>query len=109
MSQGTRYRYCACHGKEANEKSESADEPIDEINAYFDGRYVCAAEAAYRIFGFPIHHRSILVERLPFHLPGQRNCTFRSDGSLEEVAEKEKERLRKLEAYFLLNQTDKHA
>ncbi|XP_074356501.1 uncharacterized protein LOC141696230 [Apium graveolens] len=33
--------------------------PIDEINAYFDGRYIYASEAAYRIFGFPIHSRQL--------------------------------------------------
>lgn len=32
---------------------------VDEINAYFDGRYIFASEAAYRIFGCSIHYRSI--------------------------------------------------
>ncbi|XP_074322893.1 uncharacterized protein LOC141659866 [Apium graveolens] len=82
---------------------------IDEIQAYFDGRYICGAESAYRIFGFPIHHRILSVERLPFHLPGQRNCTFRANESLGKVAEREKERLSKLEAFFLLNRNDSNA
>ncbi|WOH00400.1 hypothetical protein DCAR_0519759 [Daucus carota subsp. sativus] len=55
-------------------QNNSAAEVVDEIQAYFDGRYVCGSEAAYRIFGFPIHHRTLSVERLPFHLPGQKSC-----------------------------------
>ena len=50
--------------------------PVDKIQQYFDGRYICGAEYAYRTFGFDIHHRSISVKRLPFHLPGKRPCTF---------------------------------
>lgn len=32
--------------------------PVDEIKQYLDGRYVCVAEAAHRIFGFHIHYRN---------------------------------------------------
>ncbi|WOH01927.1 hypothetical protein DCAR_0521313 [Daucus carota subsp. sativus] len=59
-------------GRRKRKQNESTDQPVDEIQAYFDGRYVCGAEAAYRIFGFPIHHRTLSVERLPFHLPGNQ-------------------------------------
>ncbi|WOH02486.1 hypothetical protein DCAR_0521875 [Daucus carota subsp. sativus] len=52
----------------------SKDSPVDEINQYFDGRYICACEAAYRIFGFNIHYRTHSVQRLSFHLPGERSC-----------------------------------
>lgn len=96
-------------GRKRKRCDAAVEEPIDEINAYFDGRYVCGAEAAYRIFGFPIHHRTISVERLPFHLPGQKNCTFRANDSLPKVADREKERLSKLEAFFLLNRSNAEA
>ncbi|KAK1351532.1 hypothetical protein POM88_054219 [Heracleum sosnowskyi] len=92
-----------------NRQPQRTDEPVDEIQAYFDGRYVCGAEAAYRIFGFPIHHRTLSVERLLFHLPRQRNCTFDATESLEKVAEREKERLSKLEDFFLSNCNDVNA
>ncbi|XP_074342257.1 uncharacterized protein LOC141679740 [Apium graveolens] len=82
---------------------------IDEINAYFDGRYLCGAESAYRIFGFPIHHRSISVERFPFHLPGDKNCTFRANEMLGKVAAREKNKLSKLEDFFYLNSVDVNA
>ncbi|KAK1365083.1 hypothetical protein POM88_040644 [Heracleum sosnowskyi] len=85
------------------------DECVNEIQAFFDGRYICGSEASYRTFGFQIHHRSISVERLSFHLPGQKNCTFRSNDSLKKVAEREKNKLSKLEAFFKLNITDPNA
>ena len=93
-------------GRRRRPQKQATDQPIDEIQAYFDGRYVCGAEAAYRIFGFPIHHRTLSVERLPFHLPGQKNCTFHAGESLERVVEREKERPSKLEAFFFLNRVD---
>ena len=93
-------------GKKRRTSNLNPDEPVDEIQAYFDGRYICGAESAYRIFGFSIHHRTISVERLPFHLPGLKNCTFHSNQPLEKVAEKEKDKLRKLEAFFLLCASD---
>ncbi|XP_074327851.1 uncharacterized protein LOC141665769 [Apium graveolens] len=87
-------------------RGEERDQCEDKINAYFDGRYLCGAEAAYRIFGFAIHHRSISVERLPFHLPGDKKCTFRANESLHKVAAREKYKLSKLKAFFLLNSED---
>ncbi|XP_074324208.1 uncharacterized protein LOC141661122 [Apium graveolens] len=92
--------------RQANDIDEGG---IDEINAYFDGRYLCGAESAYRIFGFHIHHRSISVERLQFHLPGDKNCTFRANEALGKVAAREKNKFSKLEAFFYLNSVDVNA
>lgn len=94
-------------GNRRNKKANN--DPVDEIQAFFDGRYICGAEAAYRIFGYDIHYRSIAVQRLPYHLPGEKNCTFRSNESLEKVANREKFKKSKLEAFFLLNQVDLNA
>nr|XP_017245432.1 PREDICTED: uncharacterized protein LOC108217092 [Daucus carota subsp. sativus]XP_017245433.1 PREDICTED: uncharacterized protein LOC108217093 [Daucus carota subsp. sativus] len=96
-------------GRRKKKLPQNPDEPVDEIQAYFDGRYVCGAEAAYRIFSFPKHHRTLSVERLPFHLPGQKSCTFHANENLGKVADKEKDRLSKLEALFLLNRSDPNA
>ncbi|XP_074361109.1 uncharacterized protein LOC141701328 [Apium graveolens] len=92
--------------RQANDTDEGG---IDEINAYFDGRYLCGAESTYRIFGFPIHHRSISVERLQFHLPRDKNCTFRANEALGKVAAREKNKFSKLEAFFYLNSVDVNA
>nr|XP_017246302.1 PREDICTED: uncharacterized protein LOC108217905 [Daucus carota subsp. sativus] len=80
-------------GRKKRSSVQNPGEGLDEIDAYFDGRYICGAESAYRIFGFPIHHRTISVERLPFHLPGQKNCTFHSSQPLDKVVDREKNRL----------------
>lgn len=85
------------------------DKNVDEIQAYFDGRYICGAEAAHRIFGFDIHYRSVSVERLSLHLPGGKNCTFRANERLDKIAARERYRLSKLEAYFELNNSDPNA
>lgn len=91
------------------DRTVSADNPVDEIQAFFDGRYICGAEAAFRIFGFDIHHRSISVERLSFHLPGKKNCTFRSNESLKKVVRREENKKSKLEAFSHLNSIDSNA
>lgn len=49
------------------------------------------------------------VQRLSYHLPGQKNCTFRSNESLKNVAKREKFKRSKLEVFFFLNSTDKNA
>ncbi|XP_074323771.1 uncharacterized protein LOC141660683 [Apium graveolens] len=95
--------------KRKRQTNDNDEGGIDEINAYFDGRYLCGAESAYRIFGFPIHHRSISVERLQFHLPGDKNCTFRANEALGKVVAKEKNKFSKLEAFFYLNSIDVNA
>ncbi|XP_074341980.1 uncharacterized protein LOC141679379 [Apium graveolens] len=95
--------------RKRRKKADSTEDAVDERSAYFDGRYLCGAEAAYMIFGFAIHHRSISVERLPFHLPNQRNCTFRANESLAKVAAQEKYMQSKLEAFFQLNGVDEDA
>lgn len=74
--------------KRRNDRGELLDEPEDEINSFFDGRYICGCEAAYRIFGFNIHCRSLSVLRLSFHLPGNKSCTFRSSEPLNMLIEK---------------------
>lgn len=90
----------------SHQKIIESEKPVDEISAYFDGRYICASEAAYRIFGFPIHHRSISVQRLSFHLPGEKSVTFKETESLEKVVRREKFRRSQLEAFFKLNRED---
>ncbi|KAL8156433.1 hypothetical protein AgCh_001501 [Apium graveolens] len=77
--------------------------PIGEISQYLDGRYVCAGEAVWRIYGFNIHHRTPSVERLPVHLEDMQTITFRGNESLIDVANRASFRLIKLQAWFEAN------
>ncbi|KAL8099136.1 hypothetical protein AgCh_031714 [Apium graveolens] len=95
--------------KKNNEEDPEHKLPVDEIKAYFDGRYICGAEAAHRIFGFDIHYRSISVLRPLFHLTGKRNCTFRENEELQKVLQREKFKRSQLEAFFKLNVDDQTA
>ncbi|KAK1382976.1 hypothetical protein POM88_020711 [Heracleum sosnowskyi] len=90
-------------------KEVEDEEAVDEINAYFDGRYICASEASYRIFGFPIHHRSISVVRLSFHFLVEKSCTFTENETLEKVVRCEKFKHSQLESFFILNRSDPNA
>lgn len=58
------------------------------------------------MFGYDIHHRSISVERLSFHLPDQKYVTFRETDNLKNVCERAEKKRSKLEAFFELCQTD---
>ena len=51
-----------------NEDSAS-EEPIDEIEEYWNGRYLAAAEATWRILGYSITQKTPAVTTLPVHLP----------------------------------------
>ena len=66
---------------------ESIDttEEIDEIKTYLDCRYISATEACWRIFQFDIHYRQPVVERLPFHLPGEHTIVFEENNCTENV------------------------
>ncbi|XP_031111963.1 uncharacterized protein LOC116015936 [Ipomoea triloba] len=58
---------------------------VDEINMYYDCRYISPCEAAWRLFGFDIQLRAPSVERLSFHLPGQQSVIFADDDPVENV------------------------
>lgn len=68
------------------EASQASSQPVDEIQNFVDGRYICPHEAAWRIFDFPIHCRNPAVQVLAVHLENMQNVTFRATQSLESVA-----------------------
>ncbi|KAL5134487.1 hypothetical protein HKD37_03G007633 [Glycine soja] len=60
----------------------------DEIKEYLDCRYISPCEATWRIFGFPIHGRKPIVERLHFHLPRQHTILYQDHDDIDDVLSK---------------------
>ncbi|XP_074379518.1 uncharacterized protein LOC141720795 isoform X1 [Apium graveolens] len=87
-----------------NDQQSSEKKIQNEIKTYLDGRYICGPEVAHRIFGFDVHHRSMSVERLPFHLENGKYVTFKSTDSLDYICQQAAKRNSKLEAFFQLCQ-----
>ncbi|KAI4334690.1 hypothetical protein L6164_013405 [Bauhinia variegata] len=66
----------------------SLENQHDGIKSYLNCRYVSPCEGCWRIFGFSIHLRYPVVERLYFHLPGQHNVIFYDDDTITNVLAK---------------------
>ena len=75
---------------------------VDEVQEYLDAHYVTAPEACWRLFEFPLHAKSHVVERLPAHLEHQQSCLLH-EGQKEETIAKHLRRKTKLQAWLLLN------
>ncbi|XP_031131667.1 uncharacterized protein LOC116033051 [Ipomoea triloba] len=58
---------------------------IDEINMYYDCRYVSPCEASWRLFGYEIQYKNPTVERLSFHLPNQQAVVFEDDEPIDDI------------------------
>ncbi|XP_048494462.1 uncharacterized protein LOC125494742 [Beta vulgaris subsp. vulgaris] len=69
---------------------QNSDDPmeIDEIQMYYDCRYIAPCEAMWRIFGFIIYYRIHAIERLGFHLPDEQSVLYTDDADLESVLER---------------------
>lgn len=65
--------------------STSQERQLDEVKNYLSCRYVSSAEACWRIFEFPIHHKEPIVQRLFFHLEDEQEVRFRDDEALPEI------------------------
>ncbi|XP_022030874.1 uncharacterized protein LOC110931806 [Helianthus annuus] len=69
--------------------NQDEQEPVvDEIEKYYDCRYISACESAWRIFSYDIHYQYPAVTRLPFHLPGQQNVVYGAYNDIDEVLNK---------------------
>ncbi|XP_028760801.1 uncharacterized protein LOC114719456 [Neltuma alba] len=65
---------------------------IDEVQQYYNCRYISACEGAWRIFGFNIHHRNPAVERLSFHLPNQQHVIYANTDDVAALLEKPRDK-----------------
>ncbi|XP_019157984.1 PREDICTED: uncharacterized protein LOC109154705 [Ipomoea nil] len=68
---------------------EAGNEMVDEINMYYDCRYISACEAAWRLFSFEVQYRTPPVERLSFHLPDCQSVVFQDDDTIDHVLNRE--------------------
>lgn len=59
--------------------------PIDEIQRYYDCRYLSPCEAVWRIFAFDIHQKWPSVMRLTLHLPNEQSLLFDDEDSIDDV------------------------
>ncbi|XP_044594871.1 uncharacterized protein LOC123272237 [Cotesia glomerata] len=55
----------------------------DEITLYQIGRYISSNEAAWRIFGFPIHERDPAVVQLAIHLENGQRVFFTNETAID--------------------------
>ena len=77
----------------------------NEVTEFLDTRYVAAPEACWRLFGFPLHGRSHVVERLPVHLPMEHQIRFMT-GKEKIAVEEGMKKATKLKAWFSLNEAE---
>nr|GFC70274.1 hypothetical protein [Tanacetum cinerariifolium] len=82
------------------------NEEVDDINDYYDCRYLSACEAAWRIFRFDIHYHFPPIKRLPFHLPNEQSVIFDESKSLDYTLDKASVNETKFQAWMKLNNID---
>ena len=68
----------------------SDDHCVDEIQQYYDCRYLSSSESIWRIFKFDIHCRWPSVQRLTFHLRGDQRIVFKDRSNLASVLTRNK-------------------
>ena len=78
-------------------------EIINEVTEFLDARYATAPEACWRLFEYPMHARSHVVERLPVHLKDEQLKVF-EDGKERQVVDPSVAKDTKLMAYFKVSQ-----
>ncbi|XP_019171108.1 PREDICTED: uncharacterized protein LOC109166675 [Ipomoea nil] len=83
---------------------DSGNEVVDEINMYYDCRYISACEAMWRLLSFEVQYRTPLVERLSFHLPDCQSVVFQDDDNINHVLNRESVAQSMFNGWFVANQ-----
>ncbi|XP_010480905.1 PREDICTED: uncharacterized protein LOC104759705 [Camelina sativa] len=86
-----------------NGGATTKEKEIDEVQDYFDCRYVLACEAMWRIFKFPIHHKTTPVVKLTFHEEGLQLVVIKEGETIEAVMERLGNQMTPFLAWFELN------
>ncbi|XP_074305818.1 uncharacterized protein LOC141641040 [Silene latifolia] len=76
---------------------------VDQIQEYYDCRYISPCEAIWNIFAFPIHYRIPPILRLDYHLPNEQNVIFHDYDPIDEVVERSSEGRTKFTAWMEYN------
>jgi hypothetical protein len=66
------------------------DDCVDEIQQYYDCRFLSSSESIWRIFQFKIHNRNPAVVRLTFHEEGKQSVIFKDSSKLSSVLQHNK-------------------
>ncbi|KAL7117461.1 hypothetical protein ACP275_03G072900 [Erythranthe tilingii] len=78
----------------------------DEIQAYQEGRWICAPEAYWRIYGFLMSEMSPAVIVMPVHLPNHQPLRFGMQQSLRQVLNNPLSSKTMLTEFFATNSSD---
>jgi hypothetical protein len=81
----------------------------DEVKQYINGRYFSAAEAAWRIFQFPVHDQHPNVVRLALHLPHEQCVVFNPSKNARQIVEYAHDVETGLTAFFKANSAQGNA
>ena len=79
------------------------DSVIDEIQQYYDCRYISPCEAAWKIFGFDIHNRWPPIQRLTFHLFREQEVLVKDDDEIDDVLKNNENKNTMFLAWFEAN------
>ncbi|XP_058759604.1 uncharacterized protein LOC131632901 [Vicia villosa] len=76
-----------CYDRITAAVSTNNNQPVDEIQQYLDCRYVSPSEACWRIYSYNIHGRKPAVERMFYHLVGEKPIYYTDYARIENVLE----------------------
>ncbi|KAL6546679.1 hypothetical protein OROMI_022400 [Orobanche minor] len=76
---------------------------VDEVKNFYNCRYISPCEAIWRINSFDIHYRTPSVQRLSYHLPGERSIIFEDDDDIQDVINKQGQKRSMFEAWMHCN------
>ncbi|KMS98139.1 hypothetical protein BVRB_4g095260 [Beta vulgaris subsp. vulgaris] len=78
----------------------------DEIAQYVDARWICAPEAFWKIYKFPLTRMYPSVDRLQVHLPNMHQVRFEENCLISDVLEDPRNSRTMLTQFFKMNETD---
>ncbi|GJZ44190.1 hypothetical protein Tco_0591445 [Tanacetum coccineum] len=79
------------------------NKPVDEIQNYVDGQFICPFEACWRIFDFPIHSRELVVQILSVYLENMQRVNFRARDRLDIIVNLPEKKKTTLTEWFVYN------